>query len=180
MKNRAHFATLASVPVVLLALLACKGFSKSEPKPTVSATATTAAATAEPTTVASAAPTADVPPELSAKPLATFGSSTAATAKPGVTGTTAASVKAAPSASTAASAKPATSASAATAGKDAGAALATNAVFKVGDKVQVFWKNSWYPASVVAVPATGLYKIHYDGYEASWDETVGNARIKAR
>lgn len=54
-----------------------------------------------------------------------------------------------------------------------------SAAFNTGDPVQVKWKGSWYPASVIAVKG-GKYKIHYDGYDNSWDEWVGNDRIKAQ
>ena len=49
--------------------------------------------------------------------------------------------------------------------------------FAVGDPVQVRWKGKWYPASVLAARA-GRYKIHYDGYDNSWDEWVGGDRIR--
>ncbi|MFA4873949.1 MAG: Tudor-knot domain-containing protein [bacterium] len=49
----------------------------------------------------------------------------------------------------------------------------------VGDAVQVNWKGSWYPARIIAVDAKkGSYKIHYDGYDSSWDEWVTIARMK--
>jgi len=50
-----------------------------------------------------------------------------------------------------------------------------------GEKVQVSWKGSWYPATVLEVGKDanlGKYKIHYDGYDASWDEWVGPDRMK--
>ena len=174
MKNRAQLATFASVPFVLLALLACKG--KSPPPPTVSVTAATTAATAE--------PTADPTTEATATGTA-LATGVAPRPKPGTTPTASAagSAKATPSASSSALRLALAASVAPTVARDGGAAgtaIATGAVFKVGDKVQVFWKNTWYPAAVVAVPSPGQYKIHYDGYEASWDEVVGNARIKAR
>lgn len=53
--------------------------------------------------------------------------------------------------------------------------------FGVGDAVKVLWKGTWYDASVLAVSGKkGTYKIHYDGYDTSWDEWVGNDRIKGR
>ncbi len=52
--------------------------------------------------------------------------------------------------------------------------------FRVGDLVDVEWQGRWYPASVIAVPEPGAFTIHYDGYGAEWDETVGSARIRAR
>jgi len=52
--------------------------------------------------------------------------------------------------------------------------------FATGDEVEVEWKGSWYAASVMEIKAPGRYKIHYDGYDNSWDETVGPSRIRAR
>ena len=50
---------------------------------------------------------------------------------------------------------------------------------KVGDSVTVEWKGKWYPASILEVK-DGKYKIHYDGYEASWDEWVTTARMRKK
>lgn len=55
---------------------------------------------------------------------------------------------------------------------------AESPAFNVGDPVQVKWKGSWYPASVLSIKS-GKYKIHYDGYGSNWDEWVGSDRIKA-
>ncbi len=52
--------------------------------------------------------------------------------------------------------------------------------FAAGDDVEVEWKGSWYPASVMELKPQGRYKIHYDGYDNSWDEVVGASRIRAR
>ncbi len=57
-------------------------------------------------------------------------------------------------------------------------APASGGAFKVGDAVEVNWKGSWYKASVLAVKG-GKTKIHYDGYDNSWDEWVGPSRIRA-
>ena len=58
------------------------------------------------------------------------------------------------------------------------AALAETApTYKVGDKVEVLWKGTWYPAAVIEVKPDE-WKIHYDGYEASWDEWVKSDRIR--
>ncbi|UYZ57846.1 MBT domain-containing protein [Hymenobacter latericus] len=54
----------------------------------------------------------------------------------------------------------------------------TPAAYKVGDAVQIQWKSSWYPGRVLEAK-NGSYKIHYDGYAASWDEWVAPARLKA-
>lgn len=65
-----------------------------------------------------------------------------------------------------------------TATTDAGATAA--GTYKVGDKLNVEWKGVTYPATVIGVPGPNQYKIHYDGYAASWDEVVGPSRIKGR
>ncbi len=46
-----------------------------------------------------------------------------------------------------------------------------------GDPVQVLWKGTWYPAHVIGVKGNTL-KIHYDGYDSSWDEWVGPNRYR--
>lgn len=56
----------------------------------------------------------------------------------------------------------------------------TRSSFAVDDNVEVEWKGSWYPANVMEIKAQGKYKIHYQGYDSSWDETVGPSRIRAR
>jgi Ca-activated chloride channel family protein len=44
---------------------------------------------------------------------------------------------------------------------------------------EVLWKDRWYPASVLKRDG-GRAFIHYDGYEASWDEWVGPDRIRVK
>lgn len=58
---------------------------------------------------------------------------------------------------------------------------AASGKFKTGDPVMVEWKGSWWPARVIAMrQGKAPYKIHYDGYSSSWDEWVGDNRIKGR
>jgi hypothetical protein len=52
--------------------------------------------------------------------------------------------------------------------------------YALKDKVNVEWKGSVYPAQIIAVVGKDKYKIHYDGFAASWDEVVGPDRIKGR
>jgi hypothetical protein len=52
--------------------------------------------------------------------------------------------------------------------------------FSTGASVSVLWKGTWYPASVIKVLGGGRYRIHYDGYDNSWDENVGPSRIRGR
>ena len=46
-----------------------------------------------------------------------------------------------------------------------------------GDKVQVLWNGSWYPATVKE-SKDGQWFVHYDNFDAQWDEWVGQDRIK--
>jgi hypothetical protein len=100
-----------------------------------------------------------------------------ATTTPAATTTAAATATAAAPADTAA-ASPGGATAATAAAAPAGAA--GKAAYKVGDKVTVEWKGSNYPAAIIAVAGKDSYKIHYDGYAASWDEVVGPARIKGK
>ena len=47
----------------------------------------------------------------------------------------------------------------------------------VGDAVQANWHGSWWPAEVVALEEGGQVRIHYSGWDASWDETVDRSRL---
>lgn len=50
--------------------------------------------------------------------------------------------------------------------------------FKKGDKVQILWESKWYNGKIEEVKGE-KYLISYDGYDASWNETVGAERLKA-
>lgn len=50
--------------------------------------------------------------------------------------------------------------------------------FKKGDAVQIEWKTKWYNGKIEEVKGD-KYLISYDGYDASWNETVGAERLKA-
>ncbi len=54
---------------------------------------------------------------------------------------------------------------------------ALGASYERGQKVEVEWHGTWYPAVVIEV-GQGQWKIHYDGYGDDWDEWVGTDRIK--
>lgn len=60
-----------------------------------------------------------------------------------------------------------------------GSKTPASASWAVGDSVMVKWQGKWYPASIIG-RKDGLYKIHYDGYAASWDEWVEAQRIASR
>ncbi|WP_437576942.1 hypothetical protein [Sorangium sp. So ce887] len=49
---------------------------------------------------------------------------------------------------------------------------------KVGDRIEVEWKGSYKPAIITGVVARGSYRVHFEGYDAQWDEVVTEARIK--
>lgn len=55
--------------------------------------------------------------------------------------------------------------------------LATAKKWNIGDKVQVKWRETWYPA-VIKKYNDGEYYIHYTGYEDSYDEWVSPKAIK--
>ena len=48
----------------------------------------------------------------------------------------------------------------------------------VGDAVSVDYRGAWYAATVLAVQPDGRLRIHYDGWDASWDEDVVPSRVK--
>ncbi|MCB1739561.1 MAG: hypothetical protein KDK91_04275 [Gammaproteobacteria bacterium] len=48
-----------------------------------------------------------------------------------------------------------------------------------GSPVWVAWKGKWYAAHVLR-RSQNQYYVHYDGYDSSWDEWVGNPRIRNR
>lgn len=47
----------------------------------------------------------------------------------------------------------------------------------VGEKVDVKWRQGWWPATVLAVKA-GRYEIQYDDFHPRWNEWVGPSRIR--
>jgi len=57
-------------------------------------------------------------------------------------------------------------------------AHAGDATRRVGDKIEVEWRGAYKPATVVGVVAPGSYRVHFEGFDAQWDEVVGEARIK--
>lgn len=50
--------------------------------------------------------------------------------------------------------------------------------YRVGDEVMVEWEGKEYPATILtAEPAK--FKVHYDGYDETWDEVVPKSRVKS-
>lgn len=52
--------------------------------------------------------------------------------------------------------------------------------YDVGDHVLVEWEGQIYPAMITEVPGAGKVRVHYDGYDEMWDETIARSRIKGR
>lgn len=50
--------------------------------------------------------------------------------------------------------------------------------YSVGDHVYVEWEGKDYPAVIVAIQSPTKFKVHYDGYDESWDEVVPRDRVK--
>jgi hypothetical protein len=49
-----------------------------------------------------------------------------------------------------------------------------------GEPVDIFWGSRWWPGKVVSVPSEGRYHVSYDGWSASYDETVDATRLRRR
>lgn len=53
------------------------------------------------------------------------------------------------------------------------------AKYRTGQDVKILWKQKWYDGFIIE-RSGDKYKIHYDGYENSWDEWVGVDRLAPR
>jgi hypothetical protein len=42
----------------------------------------------------------------------------------------------------------------------------------------VEWDGKEYPATILTAFPDGKFKVHYDGYEETWDESVPKSRVK--
>jgi hypothetical protein len=47
-----------------------------------------------------------------------------------------------------------------------------------GAKVMAQWGNNWWEAEVLAVQPDGRVKVHYTGWDASFDEVVPRERLR--
>lgn len=52
--------------------------------------------------------------------------------------------------------------------------------YKVGDRLRVRWRESIYTATVTEVPSASRVRVHYEGHENAWDETVDVERVIGR
>jgi hypothetical protein len=52
--------------------------------------------------------------------------------------------------------------------------------YRVGEHVWVEWDGRDYPAYIIEKKGATRFRVHYDGYDARWDEDVTLDRIKGR
>lgn len=50
--------------------------------------------------------------------------------------------------------------------------------YRVGDEIMVEWEGKEYQAVILAVDGPTKFKVHYDGYDEAWDETIPKSRIR--
>ncbi len=48
----------------------------------------------------------------------------------------------------------------------------------VGDHVYVTWSTHDYPAIIREAPTASKFKVHFDGYDDTWDQEVTKDRVK--
>jgi hypothetical protein len=56
-------------------------------------------------------------------------------------------------------------------------AAAARVSYGVGERVEVEWRGEWWPAEVLGVRGE-KYRVHYTGWDSSWDEDVVPARVR--
>jgi len=59
-----------------------------------------------------------------------------------------------------------------------GIAINANTRLTVGTRVLADWNGIWWRAEVIALEQSGRVKIHYVGWDNSWDETVPRSRLQ--
>ncbi len=55
---------------------------------------------------------------------------------------------------------------------------ACNRGYRVGDEVMVEWEGKDYPAVILSASGPTKFKVHYEGYDETWDEVVPRSRMK--
>ena len=50
--------------------------------------------------------------------------------------------------------------------------------YTVGDHVLVEWEGNVYPAMITEAAGPGKFKVHFDGYDPCWDESLAKDRLK--
>jgi hypothetical protein len=59
-------------------------------------------------------------------------------------------------------------------------AVACHDDYRIGEFVWVDWQGRDYPAYIIDRKGSAKYRVHFDGYDARWDEDVTVDRIKGR
>jgi hypothetical protein len=62
----------------------------------------------------------------------------------------------------------------------ANAPAAPTTTYREGEEIEVEWRGGWYPGKVIRALGPGIYRISYDGYDSSWDESVTPDRMSPR
>ena len=50
--------------------------------------------------------------------------------------------------------------------------------YRVGDLIRVKWRGSSYNATIVEIVPPDRMRVHYEGLENAWDETITTDRIE--
>ncbi len=58
-----------------------------------------------------------------------------------------------------------------------GSSSAPASPYRTGDRIRVRWRGSVYAATVIEVVAPDKLRVHYEGHEPEWDETVALDRV---
>jgi hypothetical protein len=56
--------------------------------------------------------------------------------------------------------------------------VSATTALKPGDRVQGEWAGAWWAAEVLAVQPNGDVRVHYEGWDSAWDETVPRSRLR--
>jgi|GEM_PF-3211415 len=59
-----------------------------------------------------------------------------------------------------------------------GEPVTADTTLQVGDAVQTEWQQQWWAAQVIGLDPDGRVKVHYVGWDASWDEVVTRERLR--
>lgn len=57
--------------------------------------------------------------------------------------------------------------------------VACSRSYRAGDEVMVEWEGKEYQAVILSTDGPTKFKVHYDGYDDTWDEVVVRSRIKS-
>jgi hypothetical protein len=50
--------------------------------------------------------------------------------------------------------------------------------FRPGERVAIEWGGQWWPGTIVASLRPGVWRVHYEGWAASYDEEVDRSRLR--